>query len=44
MIVYTKLGFDVREPLVSMQGQALGLEISGYRVRLATSDDLAGLI
>jgi predicted N-acetyltransferase YhbS len=41
LALYTKLGFDVREPLVSIQGQALGLEIPGYRVRLATSDDLA---
>jgi GNAT superfamily N-acetyltransferase len=38
--LYTKLGFDVREPLVSMQGQALGLAIPGYPVRLATAEDL----
>jgi predicted N-acetyltransferase YhbS len=42
LALYTKLGFDVREPLVSMQGQALGLKkIPGYLVRLATVDDLA---
>lgn len=41
LALYTKLGFDVREPLVSIQGQALGLEIPGYPVRLATAGDLA---
>jgi predicted N-acetyltransferase YhbS len=42
LALYTKLGFGVREPLVSIQGQALGIKISGYPVRLATADDLAG--
>jgi predicted N-acetyltransferase YhbS len=41
LALYTKLGFDVQEPLASIQGQALGLEIPGYPVRLATTDDLA---
>lgn len=41
LALYTKLGFDVREPLVSIQGQALGLKFPGYLVRLATADDLA---
>ena len=41
LALYTKLGFDVREPLVSIQGQALGLELPGYPVRLASTDDLA---
>jgi predicted N-acetyltransferase YhbS len=41
LALYTKLEFDVQEPLVSMQGQALGLKIPGYLVRLATVDDLA---
>ncbi len=41
LALYTQLEFDVREPLVSMQGQALGLKIPGYSVRLATVDDLA---
>jgi predicted N-acetyltransferase YhbS len=41
LALYTKLGFEVREPLVSIQGQALGLKMPGYSVRLATSNDLA---
>ena len=41
LALYTKLGFDVREPLASIQGQALGLKFPGYPVRLATTDDLA---
>jgi predicted N-acetyltransferase YhbS len=41
LALYTKLGFDVREPLVTIQGQALGLKIPGYPVRLATADDLS---
>jgi predicted N-acetyltransferase YhbS len=41
LALYTKLGFDVREPLVSIQGQALGLKIPDYPVRLASIDDLA---
>jgi predicted N-acetyltransferase YhbS len=40
LALYTKLGFDVREPLANIQGQALGLEIPGYPVRPATYDDL----
>ena len=35
-----KLGFEVREPLVCMQGASLGLSIDGYTVRLATPADL----
>lgn len=38
--LYTKLGFDVQEPLANIQGPALGLEIPGYNVRLATLKDL----
>ena len=38
--LYTKLGFDTREPLSAIQGQALGLEIPGHPVRPATKDDL----
>jgi GNAT superfamily N-acetyltransferase len=41
LALYTKRGFNVQEPLVSMQGQALGLKIPGYPVRMATVDDLA---
>lgn len=38
--LYTKLGFDTREPLSTVQGPALGLEIPGYSVRSATEGDL----
>jgi predicted N-acetyltransferase YhbS len=38
--LYTKLGFDVQEPLANLQGPALGLEIPGYAVRPATKEDL----
>ena len=38
--LYTKLGFDTREPLSAMQGPPLGLEIPGHTVRQATNDDL----
>lgn len=38
--LYTKLGFDTREPLSNLQGPALGLEISGRPVRAAKPNDL----
>lgn len=38
--VYTKLGFDAREPLSVLQGPSLNLELPGYPVRSATPDDL----
>ncbi len=38
--LYAKLGFVVREPLVTLQGQALGLEVKGFSVRQATERDL----
>jgi N-acetylglutamate synthase-like GNAT family acetyltransferase len=38
--LYAKLGFVVREPLATLQGQALGIEIKGYSVRQATERDL----
>ena len=38
--VYTKLGFHAREPLSTLQGPPLNLELPGYRVRAATLDDL----
>jgi predicted N-acetyltransferase YhbS len=38
--LYTKLGFDTREPLSAMQGPALGMEIPGFKVRPATKVDL----
>ncbi|HLX93193.1 MAG TPA: GNAT family N-acetyltransferase [Puia sp.] len=40
LALYTKLGFDVREPLSVMQGAALGINFSGYHVRLANEADL----
>jgi GNAT superfamily N-acetyltransferase len=39
--LYTKLGFDTREPLSTLQGPALGLEIPGRTVRPGKADDLA---
>lgn len=40
--LYTKLGFDPREPLSCMQGSApLNVRVPGYDVRAATSDDVA---
>lgn len=39
--LYTKLGFDTREPLSTIQGPAIGLEIPGHAVRLANEGDLA---
>jgi hypothetical protein len=38
--LYTKLGFDTREPLSTLQGPAIGQDIPGYAVRSATKDDL----
>lgn len=38
--LYTKLGFDTREPLSAIQGQALGMEIPGHPVRPATEGDV----
>ncbi len=40
LALYTKLGFNVREPLSTMQGPALRLQIPGYAVRPATDKDL----
>jgi GNAT superfamily N-acetyltransferase len=39
--LYTKLGFQAREPLSVLQGLPLKMELPGYRVRQATLDDLA---
>lgn len=42
MSLYAKLGFDIREPLVVMQGTAIGNVPAGYSVRAATLEDLEG--
>lgn len=38
--LYSKLGFDAREPLSTMQGTPFGAKIPGYIVRPATRQDL----
>lgn len=38
--LYTKLGFDTREPLSLMQGPPLQLQIPGHAVRMAQESDL----
>lgn len=38
--LYTKLGYDVREPLACLQGPALNVAIPGYTVRAASESDL----
>jgi GNAT superfamily N-acetyltransferase len=38
--LYTKLGFDTREPLSNLQGPAIGERIPGYAVRPAEGEDL----
>jgi predicted N-acetyltransferase YhbS len=38
--LYAKLGFVVREPLVTLQGPALNLDVKGFNVRQATQRDL----
>ena len=40
--LYSKLGFEVKEPLSVIQGTALNIHYPGYPVRLATEADLAG--
>ncbi len=39
--LYTKLGFDTREPLSLMNGQALNLKMSSHVVRAANENDRA---
>ena len=39
--LYTKLGFDVCEPLSVVYGQPVGVSVEGYKVRAATEDDRA---
>src|SRR4028119_2332023 len=38
--LYTKLGFDTREPLSNLQGPPIDKQIFGYAVRSATEEDL----
>ncbi len=40
LALYTKLGFDTREPLSNLQGEAIEQEMPGYAVRSATEEDL----
>ncbi|MGH8144676.1 MAG: GNAT family N-acetyltransferase [Steroidobacteraceae bacterium] len=40
LALYTKLGFDVREPLVCMQGASVAVKLPGRRVRPAVEADL----
>jgi predicted N-acetyltransferase YhbS len=40
LALYAKLGFQVREPLANLQGPPLELQIPGYSVRPATSQDV----
>lgn len=39
--LYAKLGFEVREPISTMQGAPVKKKIEGYNVRLAQQSDLA---
>jgi GNAT superfamily N-acetyltransferase len=41
LCLYTKLGFDTREPISKMNGSPLGLKFPGYEVRPARATDLA---
>ena len=38
--LYTKLGFDAREPISTMQGPPIGKAVQGYAVRPAAAADL----
>jgi predicted N-acetyltransferase YhbS len=40
LALYAKLGFEVREPLASMQGSPLQVNIPGHETRAATKADL----
>jgi GNAT superfamily N-acetyltransferase len=42
LALYTKLGFDTREPLSTIQGPPPKIEITGHPVRAATENDLEG--
>ena len=40
LALYTRLGFDVREPISTLQGKPISEVISGRSVRVATESDL----
>ena len=40
LALYTKLGFDAREPLANLQGAPVRAKIQGYTVRRSTTGDL----
>jgi GNAT superfamily N-acetyltransferase len=40
LCLYAKLGFEAREMLSTMQGPAINLQLPGYEVRGATTEDL----
>lgn len=40
LALYTSLGFDVREPISTVQGTPISVDIPGRSVRLATESDL----
>ena len=40
LALYAKLGFDTREPLSNLQGEAIDREIPGYAVRSASEEDV----
>jgi N-acetylglutamate synthase-like GNAT family acetyltransferase len=42
LALYATLGFEVREPLVTLQGHPLAVQIPGHAVRQATEADLDG--
>jgi GNAT superfamily N-acetyltransferase len=42
--LYTKLGFDPKEPLSVMNGPAIGKTPHGYEVRAATNDDVESCV
>jgi hypothetical protein len=42
LALYATLGFEVREPLVTLQGPPLAMQIPGHAVREATQADLDG--
>ena len=39
--LYAKLGFEVREPLATMQGPPIGVAVAGCTVRLSSGEDVA---